>query len=65
MAQGVAADVVYVLKAGHASARLHTGNELMSMLRPWIKEYRYHVFREVIFCESAANNLGRVCKSRP
>jgi hypothetical protein len=33
MAQGLAADVFYVLKAGRASARLHTGDEMVSVLR--------------------------------
>ena len=64
MVQGLAADVVYVLRVGHASVRLHTGDELVSVLRLYIKKYRYHVLREVVFYESTADNLGRVCKSR-
>jgi hypothetical protein len=33
MAQQLAADVVYVPKAGHASAHLHTGDEVVSVIR--------------------------------
>jgi len=65
MAQGPAADVVYVLKAGRAFARLHTDNEVVSVLTSWIEEFLYHVLREVIFYESTADNFGRVSKSRP
>ena len=45
MAQRLAADVVYVLRAGRASARLHTDDEMVSVLRSWTEESRYHVLR--------------------
>ena len=65
MAQGLAADVVYVPKAVRVSARLHTDDEMVSVLRSWIEESHYHVLGEVIFYESTVDNFGRVIKSRP
>jgi hypothetical protein len=66
MAQGLPAGVVYALKAGRASARLHTGDdEMVSVLKSWPEEFLYHVLGEVIFYESTVDNPGRVSKSRP
>ena len=69
MAQGPAAGVVYALKAGLASARLHTGDERVSVPRvvdrgiPGVSTY--HVLREVILYKSTVDNSGRVGEPRP
>jgi hypothetical protein len=65
MAQQLAADVVYVLRAGRDSARLHTNDEKVSVLRSWTEESHHHVLRQIIFYESTVVNFGRVGKSRP
>jgi hypothetical protein len=65
MAQELAVDVVYVPQAEGASARLHTGDEMVSVSKVVNKEHHYHVLGEVIVRESTGNNSDRVSESRP
>ncbi len=66
MAQGPVVDVVFELQAERDSARLHTGDEMVSVSRSDLNgKPCYHVLGEVIFHESTGDNVGRVSKSRP